>query len=115
MYARAALIVDHERGKVLGPRFVRLLEEIEAEGSIRRATATVGLGYRHAIRWIRHAESVLGCRLVMRHAGGAAGGGSGLTAEAVKLVRAYRRVTRAIDRIVRRAERDILGAGTPVR
>lgn len=106
---RAALIVDHQDGKVLGPRFVRLLEEIDAKGSVSRATATVGLGYRHAINWIRHAESVLGYALVVRRAGGAAGGGSGLTAEGVALVRSYRRESRVIDRIVRRAETEILG------
>lgn len=66
------------------------------------------LGYRHAITWIRHAESVLRRPLVVRHAGGTAGGGSGLTADAVALVRSYRRVSRAIDRVVRRAETEIL-------
>lgn len=109
MRARAALIVDHDGGKVLGPRFVRLLEEVDAQGSVSRATATVGLGYRHAIRWIRHAESVLGHRLVVRRAGGVAGGGSGLTADGVALVRAYRRVSHAIDEVVCRAEAEILG------
>ena len=108
LHARAALIVDHADGKVLGPRFVRLLEAIEATGSVRQATATVGLGYRHAITWIRRAESVLGYALVVRHVGGAAGGGSDLTAEGVRLVRSYRRVTRAIDRLVRQAESEIL-------
>jgi molybdate transport system regulatory protein len=112
MHARAALIVDHPDGKVLGPRFVRLLEAIEARGSLNQATATVGLGYRHAIKWIRHAESVLGCTLVVRRAGGAAGGGSGLTHEGLRLVRSYHRVTRAIDRIVRRAEAEILGGSS---
>ncbi|MGQ0714849.1 MAG: hypothetical protein ACT4PJ_14145 [Gemmatimonadaceae bacterium] len=93
---------------MLGPRFVRLLEEIATQGSVRRATATVGLGYRHAITWIRRAELVLGYALVMRRAGGTAGGGSGLTEEGAALVRSYRRVGREIDRIVRRAETAIL-------
>lgn len=109
MHARAALIVDHEGGKVVGPRFVRLLEEIDAQGSVSRATTTLRLGYRHAIRWIRHAESVLGRSLVVRRSGGAAGGGSGLTVDGVALVRAYRRVSHAIDELVCRAETEILG------
>jgi molybdate transport repressor ModE-like protein len=110
MRARAALIVDHNEGKVLGPRFVRLLEEIHAQASVRHAALTVGVGYRHAIAWIRRAEQLLARPLVTRRAGGVDGGGAGLTREAVALVRSYRRLSRAIDGIVRRAERELLAA-----
>jgi molybdate transport system regulatory protein len=109
MRARAALIVDHAEGKVLGPRFVRLLEEIRTQGSVSRATRAVGVGYRHALKWIRRAEKLLQRPLVVRRAGGAAGGGSGLTAEGLRLVRSYRRVRRVIDRLVQRAEAELLG------
>lgn len=110
MRARAALIVDHSDGKVLGPRFLRLLEEIDARGSLSGAAIAVGVGYRHAIEWIRRAERLLARPLVTRRVGGVHGGGSGLTREGLALVRSYRRVSRAIDRIVQRAEREIFDA-----
>lgn len=106
--ARAVLILEAEGEKVLGPRFVRLLEEIEARGSVHRAARRLGLGYRHAIAWIRRAETVLRRPLVERHAGGVAGGGSHLTLGALLLVRSYRRVGRALDRVVARAKTEIL-------
>jgi molybdate transport system regulatory protein len=108
IHARATLIVTLDGEKVLGPRFVRLLEEIDRAGSMRRAALALGLGYRHAIAWIHRAESVLERPLVVRRIGGVAGGGSGLTHEGALLVRNYHRVSRALGRVVERAERDIL-------
>src|SRR5919108_5949778 len=90
--ARAVLIVDVGGEKVLGPRFVRLLEEIRAQGSVRRAALSLGVGYRHAIDWIRRAETLLDRPLVIRRAGGVAGGGSGLTPDGMTLIPTYRRV-----------------------
>jgi len=104
------LILESEGEKVLGPRFVRLLEEIEARGSVLRAARRLGIGYRHAIAWIQRAETVLRRPLVERRAGGMAGGGSTLTGEARALVHSYRRVGRALDRIVARARTEILAA-----
>src|SRR5690242_2669254 len=77
--ARAVLIVTVDGEKVLGPRFIRLLEEIRTQGSVRRAAFSLGIGYRHAIDWIRRAEALVERPLVIRRAGGVAGGGSGLT------------------------------------
>jgi len=108
--ARAVLILEAEGEKVLGPRFVRLLEEIESRGSVLRAARRLSIGYRHAIAWIQRAEAVLRRPLVERQAGGATGGGSRLTGEGLALVRSYRRVGRALDRIVARARTEILGA-----
>lgn len=106
--ARAVLIVVAGDDKVIGPRFIRLLEEIDARGSVRAAASTLGLGYRHAIAWLRRAERVLGRPLAERHAGGTAGGGAGLTPDARHLIAAYHRVTRRLARVVASAEREIL-------
>lgn len=113
MRARAVLIVDHDGCKVLGPRFVRLLAEIHSRGSVSQATLAVGLGYRHALSWIRRAESVLDRPLVIRRAGGAAGGGSGITAEGLKLICSYGQVSASLERIVRRADHSIFGGTSP--
>ncbi|HEX5437000.1 MAG TPA: hypothetical protein VFW98_07570 [Gemmatimonadaceae bacterium] len=106
--ARAVLIVDSNGETVLGPRFIRLLEEIDRAGSVRQAALHLGLGYRHALAWIGRAEQVLGRALVVRQAGGVAGGGSGLTAQGADLIRRYRRVASVLGRVVERAEHEIL-------
>jgi molybdate transport system regulatory protein len=107
--ARAVLVVVQRGEKVIGPRFIRLLEEIRARGSVRQAALELGVGYRHAIAWIRRAEQALDRPLVVRRAGGVAGGGSGVTPEGLALIRTYGRISRAIGKIVERAGREILG------
>ena len=107
--ARAVLVVIQRGEKVIGPRFIRLLEEIRAQGSVRQAAMELGIGYRHAIAWIRRAEQALDRPLVARRAGGAAGGGSVLTAEGIALIQAYDRISKAIGKVVERVGRDIVG------
>ena len=106
--ARAVLIVVRDGDKIIGPRFIQMLEEIDARGSIRAAAASLGIGYRHALAWITRAELLVGQALVERHAGGQAGGGASLTDKAQGVARAYRRVNASIYRLVERAEREIL-------
>jgi len=96
--------VELDGKKVLAPRVIRLLGEIGREGSVRRAAFTLGIGYRHAIAWIRDLESLLECPLVIRRAGGAAGGGAGLTLDGIMLVRRYQDLERALARVAARAE-----------
>jgi molybdate/tungstate transport system substrate-binding protein len=107
--ARAVLVVESGTNKVLAPRVVRLLERVGSDGSVRKAAAGLGLGYRHALAWIQLAEEGLGRALVARHAGGVAGGGAGLTLDGLALVRAYRRIDRSLRHVVLRAEREIMG------
>ena len=107
--ARAVLVVERGTSKVLAPRVVRLLERVRTDGSVRKAAAGLGLGYRHALAWIQLAEEGLGRPLVVRHAGGLAGGGAGLTLDGLALVRAYRRIDRSLRHVVLRAEREIMG------
>ena len=63
----------------MGPRYVRLLEEIDRRGSIREACAEVGLSYRTCLNRVRQMERVLGHRVIHTTRGGASGGGSELT------------------------------------
>ena len=107
--ARACLFVALDGEKVIGPRFVRLLREITAQGSVRGAARRMNVGHRHAIAWIQRAEALLGRPLVQRHAGGAGGGGAALTAAGDTLVRAYLAVEADIKRRLDAARTEILG------
>ena len=75
---------------LMGPRYVRLLEEIDRRGSIREACSRIGLSYRTCLNRIRQMERVLGEPVIHTTRGGAAGGGSELTEEARDIIRLYR-------------------------
>ena len=93
----------------MGPRYVRLLEEIDRHGSIRGACARVGLSYRTCLNRVRHMERVLGHPVIHTTRGGATGGGSEITDEARDLIRLYRawrlELERSSDRFFRRLRR----------
>ncbi len=76
---------------LMGPRYVRLLEEIDRRGSIREACCRIGLSYRTCLNRIRRMERVLGAPVILTTRGGASGGGSELTAEAREIIRLYRK------------------------
>lgn len=107
--ARACLFVALDGEKVIGPRFIRLLREITAQGSVRGAARRLNVGHRHAIAWVQQAESLLRRPLVQRHAGGAHGGGATLTSGGETLVQAYLTVEADIKRRLTAARAEILG------
>lgn len=83
---------------LMGPRYVRLLEEIDRRGSIREACSRIGLSYRTCLNRIRRMERVLGAPVIHTSRGGAGGGGSELTAEARDIIRLYREWRRELER-----------------
>ncbi len=93
----------------MGPRYVRLLEEIDRRGSIREACTRIGLSYRTSLNRIRQMERVLGAPVIHTTRGGAAGGGSELTEEARDIIRLYRawrvELERSSDALFRRLRR----------
>jgi molybdate transport system regulatory protein len=94
---------------LMGPRYVRLLEEIDRRGSIREACSRIGLSYRTCLNRIRQMERVLGSPVIHTTRGGAPGGGSELTDEARELIRLYRQwraeLERSSDTLFRRLRR----------
>jgi molybdate transport system regulatory protein len=67
----------------------RLLEAIDARGSLAAAARAEGISYRHAWGDIRRAEERLGFALIERRAGGRSGGGSRLTEKGRRLLEGY--------------------------
>jgi molybdate transport system regulatory protein len=92
---------------LMGPRYVRLLEEIDRRGSIREASSRVGLSYRTCLNRIRQMERVLGAPVINTTRGGSTGGSSELTPEARDIIRLYRewrtKLERSSDELFRRA------------
>jgi molybdate transport system regulatory protein len=72
-----------------GEGLYRLLIGIEATGSLLDAAAGMGMAYSKARRIIKSCEFSLGFALTTRKIGGISGGGSEVTADAIKLMRVY--------------------------
>jgi molybdate transport system regulatory protein len=96
---------------LMGPRYVRLLEEIEHHGSIREACRAIGLSYRTCLNRLRQMERVLGTRVVETTRGGTLGGGARVTPEAHELIGLYRGWRLEVERLSEEAFRRMRGAG----
>jgi molybdate transport system regulatory protein len=104
------------RGKVaLSEWRIELLEAIAETGSLVRGAERMAVPYRTAWYKLKDIEECLGVKLLATQSGGAKGGGSDLTPEALDLIARFRRVTAGLSDLVEhrfRAEfADLLGGG----
>ena len=85
---RAYLLGD-EGARAFGPGPRELLHRVEETGSLRAAAVSMGMAYTKATRLVKVAEAAFGFKLTERTIGGAGGGGSRLTPEALDLLARY--------------------------
>ncbi|MDF2628647.1 MAG: tungstate transporter substrate-binding protein [Symbiobacteriaceae bacterium] len=76
-------------GAISGDRLFALLRGVDRLGSINQAAAELKMSYRHAWGLLKAAEERVGAPLLQKRVGGAAGGGSELTARARGLLSGY--------------------------
>ena len=77
--ARLTIRIDFEGSESFGPGKVRLLELIDAHGSIRSAASAMNMSYRHAWLLLQAVEDTFGAPVISTATGGAKGGGAKLT------------------------------------
>jgi molybdate transport system regulatory protein len=87
---KLTLRVDFDEGRAVGPGKIKLLELIDALGSISAAGRQMGMSYRRAWLLVDSLNRCFREPLVVSHAGGAHGGGAALTAAGGAVVRHYR-------------------------
>ena len=90
--ARLSIRIDFEGAESFGPGKVRLLELIDAHGSIRSAAAAMNMSYRHAWLLLQAVEDTFGAPVISTATGGAKGGGAKLTEFGRNLVARYRTI-----------------------
>lgn len=90
--ARLSIRIDFEGSESFGPGKVRLLELIDAHGSIRSAAAAMNMSYRHAWLLLQAVEDTFGAPVISTATGGAKGGGAKLTEFGRSLVAKYRTI-----------------------
>jgi molybdate transport system regulatory protein len=88
--ARLTIRIDFEGSESFGPGKARLLELIDAHGSIRSAASAMNMSYRHAWLLLQAVEDTFGAPVISTATGGAKGGGAKLTELGRTLVARYR-------------------------
>jgi molybdate transport system regulatory protein len=102
MRPRLKVWIESEDGRVaLSEWRVRLLEGVNEHQSLVAAAKALGVPHRTAWQRIREMESSLGVRLLETTSGGAGGGCSRLTPEALDLIARYWSVRAGLDELVR--------------
>jgi len=86
--------VDFESGASIGPGKIRLLEEVEKSGSIRKAAEALNMSFRQSWLLLKAIEEMFGEKVIVTARGGAKGGGSALTELGRLVVSNYRELER---------------------
>lgn len=99
---RITIRVDFDDSRWIGWGKVALLEAIARDGSIVTAAKSMGMSYRRAWQLVNALNTMFRAPLVESGRGGAAGGGTTLTALGVDVVKRYRNTERALQRAAHR-------------
>jgi molybdate transport system regulatory protein len=89
---RLTIRIDFDDGSAIGPGKVKLLEQLDETGSIRKAAAAMKMSYRRAWLLLQALEETFGAPVATTVTGGKAGGGARLSPLGRVLVAEYRAV-----------------------
>jgi molybdate transport system regulatory protein len=92
---RLTLRIDFDQDRAIGPGKIKLLELIDALGSIAAAGRQMGMSYRRAWLLVDSLNRCFRAPVVASQAGGAHGGGASLTEFGHAVVHHYRAVENA--------------------
>jgi molybdate transport system regulatory protein len=95
--ARLTLRIDFDHDRQIGPGKIRLLELIEATGSISAAGRQMGMSYRRAWLLVDALNRCFREPLVAAQVGGVKGGGASLTGFGRAVVDHYRAIEKAAE------------------
>ena len=93
--------IEKDGKKVFGEGPCDILKRIKRTGSLRMAASEINMSYSQAWQLITNLEKKIGFPLLIKKAGGEAGGGSFLTEEGEKLVRRFEQFQREAEETFR--------------
>ena len=92
-----------KKGKpFLGDGRITLLESIDREGSINKASKLLGMSYKRAWQLINAINELADEPLVVRTTGGPGGGGTELTKKGKKVIVEFRRIDKKCQEILQK-------------
>lgn len=86
---RNRIWIEGDDGAYLGEGRIELLRTIAEKGSIRASAKAMGMSYKKAWRSVESMNRNAPTLLVVRTTGGSAGGGTVLTEEGMRVIRAF--------------------------
>ena len=89
MKVKLSLRIFNNENKAFGPGIARLLQLIESEGSLHKASKTMNIAYSKAWKILKESEKALGFELVEGKRGGVDGGGSKLSKKGSEILDKY--------------------------
>lgn len=92
-----------DRRGVFGDGKWRLLKAIDQRGSLKGACEVLGISYRKAWGDLKKTQTFLGTKLLEKHRGGTGGGNTRLTPQGKKLLKAYSKFRRDIEKATQRS------------
>lgn len=93
MRIRSKIWLEKDGRPVFGIGKLKLLREVEREGSISKAAKKLNISFRRAWSHLDSAEKNFGIRFLEKRKGGKGGGSSTLTQEAKILLKKFERLT----------------------
>jgi molybdate transport system regulatory protein len=82
--------LEDEKGKVLGPGRIELLELVQQHGSLRQAAMQMKMSYKQAWDLIRQMNDRLGAPVIKTVRGGKGGGSAVITEMGLKSIENYK-------------------------
>ena len=92
--------LTQNNSKVFGEGPVKLLKKVHELGSLRQAAIAMDMSYSKAWKMIKNVEEGLSISVLERSIGGAKGGGSSLTIEAISLISRYETLIKNIELLI---------------
>src|SRR5690606_19156316 len=92
--------VDIDGAKFFGPGPAELLQLIAETGSISKAAKSMGMSYKKAWGIVDRLNTRGQKPFVVSHKGGEKGGGAELTESGAKVLEAYGKLTKELDKII---------------
>lgn len=89
---KSRIWISSDRGTFLGEGRIRLLQEIEASGSISMAASNMGMSYKKAWSLVRSMNEYAAEPLVIKSIGGKNGGGSKLSEFGKDMIRIFNEI-----------------------
>lgn len=100
MKIRARIWFEDEEGRsLIGSGSARLLSEIDATGSLRKAARKAGMSYRYAFKRVDLMNERLG-GVVKMHRGGVDKGGAELTPLGKEVLEMYKEIQAEVEKVV---------------
>jgi molybdate transport system regulatory protein len=96
----AHIVIKRNGAPFLCPQKVKLLIEVQKQGSLNAAAKAFGISYQHAWNLIAEMNRAGAEHLVAKQRGGSNGGGAALTAYGQRLLNDYRSIGETVNKLI---------------